>query len=60
MLLMLQDPVSFHLVQISTRGASLVVQGLRIHLPKQETKVRSLVGELRSRMSLANGARALQ
>ena len=32
------------------RGTSLVVQWLRIHLPRQETRVQSLVGELRSHM----------
>ena len=30
------------------RGTFLVVQWLRLHLPKQEVQVRSLVGELRS------------
>ena len=31
-------------------GTSLVVRWLRIHLPMQGTRVRSLVGELRSHM----------
>ena len=41
-------------------GASLVVQWLRIHLPKQGMRVQSLVGELRSRLPQGNLARAPQ
>ena len=36
------------------RGPSLVVQGLRIHLPVQGTQVRSLVEELRYHMPRGN------
>ena len=35
-------------------GASLVVQWLRIHLPKQGMRVQSLVGELRSHVPQGN------
>ena len=36
------------MLQKGNMGTSLVVQGLRIRLPVQETRVRSLVEELRS------------
>ena len=34
-------------------GISLAAQGLRIHLPMQGTRIRSLVWELRSHMQLS-------
>ena len=37
----------YHFIKV---GTCLVVQWLRIHLPKQETQVRSLVQELRYHM----------
>ena len=40
----------------NTGGTSLVVQWLRIHLPIQGTRVRSLVQELRSHMPQCNWA----
>ena len=41
-------------------GTFLVVQWLRIHLPIQATRVRSLVRELRSHMQRSNEACTLQ
>ena len=41
---------SFPIIQFLCPGTSLVVQWLRICLPMQGTRVRSLVGELRSHM----------
>ena len=41
-------------------GTSLVVQWLRISLPVQGTRVRSLVGELRSHLPRGNYVRAPQ
>ena len=43
-----------------SRGTFLVVQWLRIHLPKQGTQVRSLVGELRSHIPQGNWVHGLQ
>ena len=40
--------------QRSESGTSLVVQWLRIHLSMQGTRVRSLLGELRSHMPRGN------
>ena len=38
------------------QGTSLVLQCLRVHLPVQGTRVRSLAGQLRSHMPYGNAA----
>ena len=42
------------LSNLQSLGTSMVVQWLRIHLPMQGTRVRSLVGELSSRVPWGN------
>ena len=45
---------SSHIKKSVITGTSLVAQWLRIHLPMQGMKVRSLVGELRCHMAQGN------